>query len=190
MSVTYRIEYDDSPVQAVLNRLIETGQSPRGVMREIAQYGEDSTKRRFAAGQAPDGTAWKPSLRAKKTGTKTLIDTSRLVRSITRESGDDFAEWGSNVIYAAIHQFGGEINKAAQSRMVRHRTDAKGGLLRNKDGLLIFANKKHKRAVTRWFEQGWHTISMPARPYLGINQQDEKNIIDIVNRHLAEAIEI
>ncbi len=188
MSVVYRIEYNDAPVQAALDRLIAVGQSPRGAMRDIAAYGENSTKARFADGVGPDGSPWKPSERVERRGGKTLIKSARLLDSITGDSGDDYAEWGSNVIYAAIHQFGGEINKAAQSRMVRHRTDAKGNLLKNKNGLLVFAKDKHKRAVTRWFEQGAHKIDMPARPYLGINEDDEENIIDIVNAHLADAV--
>ncbi|MXS82271.1 phage virion morphogenesis protein [Nitrosomonas oligotropha] len=164
MSVTYRIEYDDSAVQAVLNRLIATGQSPRDVMQEIAAYGENSTQRRFADGQAPDGTSWKPSWRAMDKGGKTLIDSSRLLGSITGDSGDDFAEWGSNVIYAAIHQFGGEIRPKSKKALF-FRTPSGGG-----------------RSMKK--------VTIPARPYLGINQKDEENIIDIVNRHLAEAVAI
>ncbi|MBL8500027.1 MAG: phage virion morphogenesis protein [Nitrosomonas sp.] len=163
MSVTYRIEYDDSAVQAVLNRLIATGQSPRDVMQEIAVYGENSTQRRFDDSKGPDGAAWKPSWRAMDKGGKTLIDSGRL-KEINSDSGDDFAEWGSNVIYAAIHQFGGEIRPKSKKALF-FRTPSGSG-----------------RSMKK--------VTIPARPYLGINQQDEENIIDIVNRHLAEAVTI
>lgn len=164
MSIVYRIEYDDSTVQAALNRLIAIGQSPREAMRDIAAYGEDSTQRRFADGKGPDGEAWKPSWRVQEKGGKTLIDSGRLLNSITSDSGDDFAEWGSNVIYARIHQLGGEILPKSKKALF-FRTPDGGG-----------------RSVKK--------VTMPDRPYLGINEDDEENIIDIVNRHLAEAVTI
>lgn len=183
-----RIEIDDRQVQDALTRLLELGRSPRRVMREIANYGENSTRQRFNDQQGPDGEAWIPSQRVKKQGGKTLIKDRHLLDSIVSSADGESAEWGSNMIYAAIHQFGGEIHKAAQSRLVRHRTDAKGRLLKNAKGLLIFAKDKHKRATERWFEQGAHTIDMPARPYLGINAEDEANVIDMINRHLSAAV--
>ncbi len=164
MSVTYRIEIDDRQVQSALDRLIAAGQSPREIMRDIAAYGESSTRDRFKEGVAPDGSAWKPSWRVQERGGKTLIDSGRLVNSITSDSGDDYAEWGSNAIYAAIHQAGGEIRpKTAKSLFFR----TPGG-----------EGRKLQK------------VTIPARPYLGINEQDEENIIDIVNSHLQNAVNI
>lgn len=164
MSITYRIEYNDAPMKTVLNRLIALGQSPREVMRDIAAYGENSTKARFADGVGPDGTPWKPSWRVQARGGKTLIDSGRLLGSITSDSGDDFAEWGSNAIYAAIQQLGGEI-RPKNKKALFFRTPDGGG-----------------RSMKK--------VTIPARPYLGINADDEENIIDIVNSHLADAVNI
>ena len=73
--------------------------------------------------------------------------------------------------YAAIHQFGGTIQRAPYSTKVRHRTDAKGNLLRtaafNGKGL-VFAKDKQKRAKERWFEVKAYSIKIPARPFLPI----------------------
>lgn len=161
--VTYRIEYDDSPVQAVLNRLIATGQSPRDVMRDIAVYGENSTQLRFDNQISPDGKRWKPSHR----GVNTLKgEGHHLFDSIVSDSGEDHSEWGADtsVIYAAIHQFGGVIRP------------------KNKPYLTFKLPDGSFRRVKQ--------VTIPARPFIGINQQDEENIIDIVNRHLAEAVTI
>ena len=73
--------------------------------------------------------------------------------------------------YAAIQQFGGKIDRAAFSKQVRHRTDAKGELLRSKimhGRGLIFAKDSHKRALTRWFEVAAHSITIPARPFMPV----------------------
>lgn len=157
--VKFQIEVDDREVNAALERLLAVGQSPREVMEDIATYGENSTRDRFMTGTGPDGNAWKPSHRVTEKGGKTLIDSSRLLSSITSQAGDNFAEWGSNAIYAAIHQVGGEI---------RAKT-AKGLFFKLADG----TGRRVKK------------VTIPARPYLGINAEDEVNIVDIVNQHLA-----
>lgn len=167
--VKVQIQVDDRQINAALDRLIAVGQSPREVMRDIATYGENSTRDRFKQQAGPDGTPWKPlkggffksipkkhlrkdgKLRSTQKafdfiqGRKILIKSNRLINSIVPNSGNNFAEWGSNVIYAAIHQAGGKAGRG-------------------------------------------HTVEIPARPYLGINADDEANIVDIVNQHLADAV--
>lgn len=139
--VKLHIDYNDQQIQRVLTRLIETGQNPAPIMKDIAADGRRSTQDRFIDGVAPDGSSWKPNQK----GTKTLIASRILLGSITRDSGDDWAEWGTNKIYAAIHQFGGKAGRG-------------------------------------------HKAEIPARPYLGINDQDEDNILDLIVRNINESI--
>lgn len=163
MGVVYRIDIDDRQVQGALDRLIGLGQSPREVMQEISEKGESSTRDRFNKTQsAPDGTPWKPSGRVQERGGKTLLWHNHLVNSITADYGDDFAEWGTNSTYAAIHQFGGEIRP----------TSAKALVFKAPDGSFVRAKK----------------VTIPARPFLGINADDEENILDIINQHLTDVI--
>ena len=120
-------------------------------MSAIGSFLETITRERFQSGQAPDGTAWKPSLRALITGGKTLLDTGRLVGSIVSEATDRSVEVGTNVIYAAIHQFGGTI--------------------RGKAGKLQF-RLANGQFVTK------DAVTMPARPFLGVSSDDEQEILD------------
>ncbi len=143
--ITYHIDVDDRQVQAMLQRLIAFGSNPAGAMQEIATYGESSTRLRFRDQFGPDGQAWLPSLRVQEHGGKTLIKDRHLLDSIVSNSGGDFAEWGSNVIYAAIHQFGGQAGRGLKTEI-------------------------------------------PARPSFGINEEDETSILNIVNRHLSDAV--
>lgn len=46
-----------------------------------------------------------------KAGKKTLIDTYHLQKSIAPRAFSDRAEIGTNVVYAAIHQFGGKAGR-------------------------------------------------------------------------------
>lgn len=45
---------------------------------------------------------------------RVLRDSGALQNSISERADDDTAEVGTNLVYAAIHQFGGEIKRAAK----------------------------------------------------------------------------
>ncbi len=191
----FEINIEDLGALGALDRLAQAGRKMSPVMRVIAQELERQTEKNFAAEGRPKWMGIKP--RKGREGGQILQDTGQLAASITISSDANSATVGSNKVYAAIHQFGGDINKAAQSRLVRHRTDAKGNLLRSahlKGKGLIFAKDSHKRAVARWFEQGAHTIHIPARPFLPVDAQGnlqpeaEQNIISLANDYLANLI--
>jgi len=192
----FKIEVSDGPVIAALNRLAQSAGDLTPAMRAIAQLLERQTEDNFAAESGPLGK-W-PALKDKKRqGGKMLQDTGRLAASVTPFASTAEAGVGSNAIYAAIHQLGGTIEKAAQSRRVAHRTDAKGNLLRS-EALggkgLVFAKDSHKRVLTRWFEQGAHSIGIPARPYLPafpdgrLQAGLEDEVLGVIQRHLLGAM--
>lgn len=72
---------------------------------------------------------------------------------------------GSNVKYAAIHEFGGRIHHSARQTTLRHRVDARGNLLRqlNHPNLAVFAGRKHKRARATEVTIPAHDVNMPER---------------------------
>lgn len=189
-----KIEVHDGPVIDAMNRLLAESGDLTPAMREIALALESKTFDNFDAESGPLGK-W-PALKnpgEKRKGGKILQDTGRLAASVTPFWSATEAGIGSNAIYAAIHQLGGTIEKAAQSRMVRHRVNAKGELLRS-DAFggkgLVFAKNSHKRVAVRWFEQGAHTITIPARPFLPVfpdgRLQDgmEDQALDAIQAHL------
>lgn len=70
---------------------------------------EAFTVERFDTETAPDGSEWQQSVRAREDGGKTLTDTSQLRSSIHSVAGRNFAEIGSNKIYAGVHNEGATI---------------------------------------------------------------------------------
>lgn len=179
----------DKPLGAA-RRLAQLGASPRPLWNAFGQYGENSTRLRFQNQVAPNGSRWKPSQRVKKHGGQTLVLKSRLLRSITYRANNSGAEWGSNVVYARIHQLGGKIQKLAFSSTLRLRTSRSGALLRQRDhaNLSVFAKAHHKQAVTRRYTVGAHTINMPARPYLGVNAADVREMRAIGGEVVARVV--
>lgn len=124
-----------------------------GAMAAAGEAIRTSVLERFDTGKDPEGRAWKKSIRAQQDGGKTLSASRDLATSIHVESSAKGVEVGTNKEYAAIHQFGGTIR-------------AKG------DGLLRF------RIGDQWISK--KSIKMPARPYLGINEEDIREITHII----------
>lgn len=194
-----KIEVQDQGLRAGLQDLARRGVDMSPAMREIAALLKDQTAQNFAD-QAGPGGPWAPFKRAprnkRRTSAKLLRDTARLSNSVVAASGPDFAQVGTNVVYAAIHQFGGVIDRAPHSRLLRHRADRKGELLRtamfNGKGL-VFARASHKQVVQRWFEVKAYRIRIPARPFLPVSADGTlqpglaPRILDILRRHLSSA---
>lgn len=154
----FEIRVEDAQVAAALRRLIALGRDATPAMRDIAALGENSTRLRFRTETGPDGTRWKPSLRARIKGGRTLTKDGHLAGSLSSHFGPDFAEWGVNRVYAAIHQFGGVI-RGRGAGALRFRL-ADGGF-----------------AVVR-------AVRMPARPFLGVSSDDARDILDILQRRI------
>jgi len=134
------------------------GADKRGLLDEIGRLMAESAQNRFEMGKGPGGVAWKPSRRAASSGGQTMVDTGLLRDTLThRVVSDDTVEVGSNVQYAAIHQFGGVI-KAKSAKGLRFFVG---------DDLVIV-----------------NSVTMPARPFLGIDDGDADEIQGIITDHL------
>ncbi len=157
MAVTASAVVDGAvALQLGLARMRQLGESPRPIFDAIGQYGESSTRLRFKKGVGPDGARWKPSARVRAGGGQTLVQKGQhggLLGSITHRADDSSAEWGSNKVYAGIHQLGGEI---------RPRT----------------AKSLRFQIAGRWVST--QRVVMPARPYLGVNADDGREIQAVV----------
>src|SRR3546814_4302619 len=95
--------------QVVIEAMQKRAADMSVLMDRIGAYGEESTMHRFETETAPDGSRWEPSYRAKTEGGQTLTKSGRLRQSMAYVASADHAEWGTNVIYAGIHQDGGII---------------------------------------------------------------------------------
>jgi phage virion morphogenesis protein len=131
------------------------------LMKRIGAVLEASARKRFRSQTAPDGSTWRPSIRVQRSGGTTLIDKGHLRDSITHDADDRHAVIGSNLIYAAIHQTGGVI-----------RAKSGGVLTFNIPGV------------------GWRRVSsvtIPARPYLGVSEEDRVELNAQTDRYIAQA---
>lgn len=172
-----RITLDHDAALDELAGYIARARNPRGMFQNIGMSLVTSTLHRFERGVGPDGNPWPPSIRALATGGKTLIMTARLMRSITFNASATGLELGSNVVYAAIHQFGGLVHHAARTAVLHFKTNKRTGQSR-------FA-KPGKADRARKAEIGAHTVRMPARPFIGLDDDDNREILRIADDWLA-----
>jgi len=127
------------------------------IHREIGEYILGTVHDRFKKGEGPDGKKWPESYRAKEEGGQTLVDTRHFENSFSYRESPDRVDVGTNWPYAKVHQQGMTI-KAKRRRALKFKVG---------DQFVV------KRAV-----------KIPARPVLGLNDDDQKEIREIV----AEAI--
>ncbi|RPE81839.1 phage virion morphogenesis protein [Vulcaniibacterium tengchongense] len=98
------IEIDADRAQRWFGELQRRGQDLNPLMRDIQEYGIESTQRRFAEGRAPDGTPWVPLKSG--SGRTPLTDTGRMRDGIHGSHGPTWAEISSDAKQARWHQEG------------------------------------------------------------------------------------
>jgi phage virion morphogenesis protein len=103
------------PAIAALNALSDPNLAALG-LAHIGGLVESQTRERFTTRIAPDGTAWpawsERYAASRRKGHSLLVADGHLRDSIMWEMDGDELRIGSNLVYAAIHQFGGEAGMA------------------------------------------------------------------------------
>lgn len=141
----------DGDTRAMLRRIRSFSEiDKQGINAALAEGVRESTLERFKQSKDPDGRRWKTSIRAAQEGGKTLIQSAQLRNSIHAKSDASSFAVGTNVKYAATHQFGepGRTIRARKKKALRFQVGGK------------WVTKKQVR------------ITIPARPFLGLSEDD------------------
>lgn len=155
----------------VLGQIQARLERPAELLAQLGEYGQSSTEARFKSQSGPDGTAWQALTprylkRKKKNKDKVLTLGGYLRRIHWQPVGNDAVRWGSNSVYAAIHQHGGTIEQPARQSSVHFGAGSTERLFVKK--------KKAQRSMAVHIPA--HEVVMPARPFLGISAEDEREI--------------
>jgi phage gpG-like protein len=204
-----RVKVDDAALRAALAKAIAAGADPTAMLESIGDYLVSSTKWRFEAEAGPGDVKWAPFARSTlrsmdprrkppKLLRKTVgKDKLRLYQSIVYQVLGSTVLEGTNVKYAALHQFGGEVKQDARRQTATFRLAAEGaGRKFDKDGNVVRvgsrlrfakASTRAKSRHEKTFDIGARSFRVPARPFLGIDAQDEAEILAIAEDHYARA---
>jgi len=109
MSVQLGINAESQGVKTTLTGLAYKAQNLEPVFKVFGEHMIRSIARNFKAGGRP--VKWTPSIRAQETGGKTLIKFRDLQNSVTPREDNSSLTLGTNVIYARIHQLGGQAGR-------------------------------------------------------------------------------
>lgn len=180
--MSYTITYDTGDFEKSLGKLINELENREPIMRELAAAMADAVEENFAREGRPEWMGWSPLYARKRHGGKILQKSGRLAKSITQYSTNDEAVVGTNVKYARIHQEGGEINIAARSQQAYYRQH-KNGSVGNR-----FV-KKSRSNFSQWNTIGEYKITMPARPFLHLTEDDISGMETTIETYLQRIIE-
>lgn len=154
------VQINDQQVQAALNRVAASLADMSPLMGDLGEMLLASTQDRMLRGEQPDGAAFAP--RSQTTldryakleqtyGPVPLFKSGEMRQQLAYRPGPDYLELSSNAIQSAVMQFG-----------------AKQGAF----GAFI---GKDKRGRDHFHSIPWGDI--PARPFLGLSEQDKTDIL-------------
>jgi len=125
--------------------------------RQIGEALLRSTKERFRMGRGPDGERWEPSARVRQKGGQTLVNTRRLERSLGYQVRTGAVEVGTNDKRADVHQQGKTI-RARRKRALKFKVGKQWVMVKQ--------------------------VKMPARPFIGISDEDDETIQQIIDEEI------
>ncbi|EPL63721.1 bacteriophage protein [Stutzerimonas stutzeri B1SMN1] len=177
------LEFDAVAALAVVNEAAAALADPAPMLRDIGEFLMIAHDQRFASQASPDGTPWQalsPAYlkRKKKNRDKILVLDGFLKNTLRYQVNNNELLFGTNRIYGAMMHFGGSIDVAARSQQAYFRQDGKSGEVGN-----LFVSKR-KSNFAQWVTIGAYTIQIPARPWLGISDDDNYAIAGIATRYL------
>jgi phage virion morphogenesis protein len=154
----------DDVLERELAALVKAGEDVAPFMDALGLELETNTLDRFDREMDPQGKAWQKSARAAAEGGKTLTDSARLKSSIGYRASADEIIVGTNVVYAAIHQFG----FSGAQKVAAHK--------RRMSSVFGRALKSPIEVVVPEFTR---QMDMPQRAFLGFGPEDEASANDM-----------
>lgn len=155
------------PVKAALDGIAAIGRNPEAVLQAAGQIVLRSTLHRIEQQVDPEGvpfTPLNPLYALTKEGPGILRGpdfNSGLYGSLTARATGNVLVWGSNKVYAPVHQFGAVI----QPKKGNHLSFEMGGHLFHVDSVFV-----------------------PARPFLGFTERDREDVVDALEGFLRRAM--
>jgi phage virion morphogenesis protein len=182
-NLTVRIT--NAEIRQAIARTIEPADDFTPACRRAGEYMRLATRGRFDTETAPDGTPWRPlnpryaaqKARGRRNLTGILKRSGLLRDGITYVASKTELVIGSNRPYAAIHQFGGTIQRQASQRTLNFKVGRSGRSRFARRGRANF------QQVAR---AGAYSITIPKREFLGVSRDDEAEIIQIVIDHFQQ----
>ena len=176
--ITFKARLVTRDAYRALRQLHNLGEDPAPLLDAWGGLLEASTRARFDSGRGPGGVPWPPSKRVLRQGGKTLVDKNNLERAVTYEVRGKVLLVGvdgnaKSVQNAASHQFGVDkpVFVGGHYRVI---TEAFGVPLGEAIRVRV---RTHGRRM-----------KIPARPFLGIDNDDRRAMTDAAREYVRELL--
>ena len=156
---TLTIDAETQPFEDVMARLLQAAGDLGPALKNIGEHETASTKSRIKRGITPEGAPFaplNPLYAMTKKGPGILQGESGRLADIVYQLAGDTVEVGNDVPHGAMHQFGGTIHA------------------KNVAALMFSMGGQHFMV---------ESVTIPARPYIGISTEDEAEIYAILEDH-------
>lgn len=182
-----------------LAKRLKNGNLLEPAMRKVSKYLVSSAVSKINRGIQPGNS---PLTQEVKQGNGTLRDNGQLMASISPHNGKNWASASTNLKYAKINQTGGVIatkgkglwlpaSKQTRTLMRRYNAQKPGELISAmkgdgysfyRTGKVFCAKKKKGKPFALFIIK--QSVKIPARPFLYINEANEK----FINKEIQKAV--
>lgn len=154
------LEITETGLNQALLKVDGIADAPKGELMEgIGRLVQQQTRRRIEDEKTSPAGA---AWKRNRAGSDTLYDSGALSRSIDYAASEDSVEIGTGIVYGRIHQDGGTI--------------------RPKTARALAFMAGNRLVMVR-------SVTLPARPYLGVSGDNEREIVETAEDWLARLIQ-
>ena len=156
-----KVEINSTELQEILGRAVQTLTNPKLLFMEIGEELLAIHRVRFLRQQSPDGTPWQP-----------LADWYQASKAKNRDK-----------ILTLDGHLGGKLRYQATGQGVEFGSDRPYAAIHQFGGTI----RPHKAKALNVRNRLAKSVTMPARPWLGLSDEDQQRIIEIAKSHLTNA---
>lgn len=176
------IKIDTSAWTGALDKLMRATTRRRDLMTALAGTMLDAVEENFQQQGRPKWAGWSPAYARRRGSGQILQRSGRLAASIRPAVTNDEATVGTNVKYARIHHYGGEIRHQPRTQNLYFKQYKNGSVSRQ------FVKRRNANFVQS-ATVGAYTVRMPARPFLQLTDSDITELEATGLRYFASVID-
>jgi phage gpG-like protein len=185
LGITFKAKLVTREAYRVLREIREFGEDPSGLLDEWGGVLEASTRNRFDTGRGPSGVPWPYSKRVLGIGNhgpangKTLVDKGNLERSIRYEVR------GRTTLIVGVDGNSESAKHAASHQFGVHKPVFVGGYFRVVNSAF---GVPLENAVRQRVRSHGRKMNIPARPFLGLDNNDRRDLTEVSQSYLRELL--
>lgn len=179
--ITFAAKLITRPAYRALQQIRNLGEDQTPLLDAWGGILEGSTRGRFDSGRGPGGVPWPVSERVRKHGGKTLVDKGNLERSIR------YAVDGPHRLLVGVDGRSESAKNAAAHQFGVNRPVIVGGHFRVIDSAFGVPLQASVRVRVRTHGRKMY---IPARPFLGVDNEDRRQMTDAAQDYLRSLLRL